>query len=421
MRVAHIGPPLAAQGGPAGYLLALFRAYEESHDKRHHLLFPPLAPATVVGSSAPLTAVRGRLGRAKRAILGRPAMYRPPLTELRQPRGRIHEMMSEIDTSIPVDCGASLQHADSADVLFVHEVSVARRLLESRRPNQQIWLFLHSPMPMPLFLVWSWGVPELDWREISAFPDVAKWTEDEIRICEQVDKVVLPCPEAAEGFIAIDPRFTESLSGASYVLTGTPELPDRRPRTSETRAVRWNLPDDQPVLLFLGNEQPYRGLDALIAGATHLDSGIRGVVAVAGPDRERLPRHSRLRALGRVSEVGDLLAAVDGVVNVNRFSLFDLSTIESAAAGKPLVLHAVGGNKAFRRLGAGCLMFDDIAPQTVAAALNCFFSLGEQERTNLGAASRRCWEEHLSPRRFIANHFALYDVAAVGADGGVPA
>src|SRR5260370_3439269 len=55
------------------------------------------------------------------------------------------------------------------------------------------------------------------------------------------------------------------------------------------------------------------------------------------------------------------LASVDFLINVNRFTLFDLSTIEAAQAARPLLLHAVGGNRTFERLGAGCIMLDDRA------------------------------------------------------------
>ena len=79
---------------------------------------------------------------------------------------------------------------------------------------------------------------------------------------------------------------------------------------------------------------------------------------IAGASRGTPASHPRLHQLGVVRDVTDLLDAIDVVVNVNRFSLFDLSTIEAAAAGLPMLLHATGGNLAFKRLGAGAVMIN---------------------------------------------------------------
>ena len=133
------------------------------------------------------------------------------------------------------------------------------------------------------------------------------------------------------------------------------------------------------------------------------------MIAVAGPAPESLPRHPRLRALGRVADVASLLRAVDFVVNVNRFSLFDLSTIEAVEAGRPLLLHATGGNRTFRDLGAGCVMIPDLAPETVARGLTEMLSLPPERRDELGRASRACYEEHLTPAHLWTRHLDLYD------------
>ncbi|MFQ5668097.1 MAG: hypothetical protein ACE5I7_16910 [Candidatus Binatia bacterium] len=97
---------------------------------------------------------------------------------------------------------------------------------------------------------------------------------------------------------------------------------------------------------------------------------------------------------------------------MNRFSLLDLSTIEATQAGKPLLLHAVGGNKRFHELGAGCLMLPDIEPHTVAAGLRDMFSLPAQRRRALARASRGCYETYLTPGHFWERHSRLYDEAS---------
>jgi hypothetical protein len=134
-------------------------------------------------------------------------------------------------------------------------------------------------------------------------------------------------------------------------------------------------------------------------------------IAVAGPPASRVPKHPLIRALGRIEDIAALFASVDFLVNVNRFSLFDLSTIEAAEAGKPLLLHSVGGNRAFERLGAGCVMLHDIEPTTIAAGLTHMASVEQDVLHALGRQSRACWNRQLTPRHMWERHLQLYDSA----------
>lgn len=417
MRVVHIGPPLARLGGPAGYLHELHGAAQGRDTRGHEVLFPPLGPPRpAVPPASPAAPARGPslkslqsfAGSLKRRLLGPPRQYRPPLAELRERGGRIHRMMEETGAQVVAEAAASLETArQGGDVLFAHDVFTAAHLLEHRQPGQKVWMLAHAPFPMALYLVWSWGTPEQSWEEILALHDVAAWVERELSVWERVDRLILPCREAGDELIRCDPRFAAPLARADWLLTGAAGPALSGP--PETSRARWGLPERGPVGLYLGNAQPYRGLDALLAAFPLLSHGVPGVVAVAGPAPESLPRHPRLRALGRVADVASLLRAVDFVVNVNRFSLFDLSTIEATEAGRPLLLHATGGNRTFQDLGAGCVMIPDLAPETVARGLTAMLSLPPERRDELGRASRACYEEHLTPAHLWRRHLDLYD------------
>ena len=167
----------------------------------------------------------------------------------------------------------------------------------------------------------------------------------------------------------------------------------------------------QRVGLYLGSAEPYRGFDALAKGIETLPRGIPLTVAVAGPPAAKVPTHPVFRALGRVENIRGLLASVDFLINVNRFNLFDLSTIEATEAGKPLLLHAVGGNRAFERLGAGCVMLQDLQPHTIAAGLTQMTTFETHVFRALGERSRSCWERQLTPQHMWQRHLALYDDA----------
>ena len=419
MRVVHVGPPPARLGGPAGYLHELSRAAEGRDARGHEVLFPPPPPEAPQKPAAPLSAWREAARKVKRRLLGAPRRYRPPQAELRERGGRIHRMMEETAVQVVAESAASLELGrQGGGVLFTHDVFAAEHLLEQHpleESGQEVWLLVHAPFPIALYLVWSWGVPEMPWQEILALPDVAAWVERELAVWKKVHRLILPCREAGEELVRCDSRFAAPLGRADWLLTGAAGPAPADPSASRAALrARWGLPADRPVGLFLGNSQPYRGLDALLAALPLLPSegDLPGVLAVAGPAPESLPSHPRLHSLGRVADVAGLLRAVDFVVNVNRFSLFDLSTIEAAEAGLPLLLHSTGGNRTFRDLGAGCGMIPDLSPGSIAAGLASLLGLTARERDALGRASRACYEAHLTPARLWDRHLDLYDRAA---------
>jgi len=295
-----------------------------------------------------------------------------------------------------------------ADILFLHDVLSVESLLD-HRGDAEIWLMIHSPMPMGLYYAWNWGVPEASWREIASLPDVQEAIEEEIQAWHRVDRLVFPCHEAFEELIRVDQRFANVVAPRAFVLSGSSVRTD----TSSTSRRGWKLPENETVGLFLGNGLAYRGLDVLIEALSFLPSRreLPGVIAVAGPKPDSLPSHPRLVRLGRVDDVPSLLQTADFLVNTNRFSLFDLSNIEGAAAGKAFLLHAVGGNKTLHELGAGCQMFEDLSPRSVADALTTMFNKTRDELVSLGRSSRECYERHLTAVRMWHRHLALYDQA----------
>ena len=412
MKVAHIGPPLARQGGPAGYLLQLQQAAREAGAT--DILFP--APAVAAPSrpapappSAFVTARRA-LGRVKRTVFGAPQFDRPSVADLEREGGPIDRVMADARRALVEETAASVAQArqSDADVWFCHDSATAAHLLE-QPDRRQVWLFQHAPFPLAFYQTWCWGVPEWDWRHVAQLRDVSRWTSWETSVWKRVDRFVLPCPEALEELVRIDEDAASLSTTADYVLTGARvRATDAPTRARDELRAQWGF-GPEPVGLYLGANQPYRGFDTLVAGLDQLTGrDAAGIIAVAGPEPDSLPSHPRLRPLGRVSDVAGLLDAVDFVVNVNRFSLFDLSTIEAVEAGKPLLMHAVGGNKTFKALGAGCVMIDDLAPGTVARGLRAMFTLPAGDREALGRASRACYEHHLTLAHFWRGHSDLY-------------
>jgi glycosyltransferase involved in cell wall biosynthesis len=411
MRVAHIGPPLGRTGGASGYLLQLRGALGGLDTDPHQLMFPDEATAAV---AAPAQSPARRLaGRLKRMLFGKPTFYRPDARGLQETHGPLD---SHIGTAVAEMRTLAeplvARFGDAADVMIAHDLGSAEAALARRRKRQSIWAMVHTPMPIALYLAWNWGVPEQDWQTVLAYPDVKRWVDHELKVLRRVDRLMLPCRDAADELIRCDARFGPLLRKADLVLTGGAAPPSSTPHvTRGALRARWRLPIDQRVGLFIGSAQAYRGLDALLAGLALLrdELVIPGTLAIAGPDPTAVPARDRTRVLGRVDDVTTLLRAVDFVVNVNRFSLFDLSLVEAAEAGRPLLLHGTGGNRTMLSLGAGVVPIANLSPSAVAEGLERVFGMPQAELDALGARSRRCYEEHLQPAQFGARHLALYD------------
>jgi len=412
MKVIQIGPPLARLGGPAGYLDQLASAKAEPSE--HEVLFPPKAIPQPKPKPTLTEKLRKQAGQIKRSVLGAPTFYRPTEAELQTKNGLLDRMFQGVVEQNLESSAETIRLAlasPDAPVLFTHDPFVAEHLLEHRLAGQQIWLIIHAPFPVALYIAWCWGVPERDWRDVLAFPDVQRWTERELNVWRNVDRLILPCAEAGEEFLRIDPRFDECLNNVTYLMTGGAGTKSQKTGLSKSALrAEWKLPVDIPLGLYLGNDQPYRGLDTLLAALPHLPSeqALPGQIVLAGPNPEKLPQHPRVRALGRVADVSSLLQAVDFVINVNRFSLFDLSTIEALETAKPLLLHATGGNKTFRDLGAGCVMMPDLSPEAIAAGLDAMFSMSQCELARMTERSRRCYADHLTPAHLWQRHQELY-------------
>ena len=194
MRIAHIGPPLARRGGPSGYLLQLADASRAKLPRDHVLTFPRRAAPSAAIAPSLTSRARAGLGRLKRAIAGTPVFLRPDAEEVRREGGAIDALVAASMRSVVVENAERLADAvaSGADVLFSHEPAVAERLIEVRRPGQQVWLMMHAPMPIGLDMAWSWGLPEWDWQVLATLPDTRRWIQWELDVCAGVDRLITP-------------------------------------------------------------------------------------------------------------------------------------------------------------------------------------------------------------------------------------
>jgi hypothetical protein len=229
-----------------------------------------------------------------------PKFYRPSVSELSAPAGLVDRMLRDIEADTCAESQASLASSSRADVVFTHDPFSAEAALRRRAGGQQVWMMCHGVTPIVLYAVWSWGIPEADWRSFLDYPDVRTWIDWELDVWSRVDRLVFPCREATESFRIIDSRFDALADRSQFVLSGA-AAPVRSGAklTSSGADLSGPRSEGRRVGLYLGSAEPYRGFDALLAAAEILSPSANLVIAVAGPPSSKVPEHPLIRARSR--------------------------------------------------------------------------------------------------------------------------
>ncbi len=153
----------------------------------------------------------------------------------------------------------------------------------------------------------------------------------------------------------------------------------------------------RPIVAAVGSLVRRKGFDVLLDALVELRSRISEpllLIAGEGPERERLrSRAKRLgvaeacRWLGRLDDVGPVLAAADVVAAPSRAEGLGVAAIEAMAAARPVVASAVGGLAELIRSGREGLLVAPDDPVALAAALADVLADRARAR-RLGAAAR---------------------------------
>src|SRR5215510_9781802 len=164
--VAHIGPSPSSSGGPAGYLRQLCAAFEGVSPEEIGIFFPRCSSESATPRTRTTSSALAFVQRWKRSAIGTPRFNRPDIASVRQRGGALETLFQTTLAEMHAEIEASLASAIAchADVLFAHSLAAGEAALAART-GEQVWLMLHAPMPLGLYLAWSWSVPEIDWEE----------------------------------------------------------------------------------------------------------------------------------------------------------------------------------------------------------------------------------------------------------------
>lgn len=195
------------------------------------------------------------------------------------------------------------------------------------------------------------------------------------------------------------------------------EQPDPEPLRREFAVQPGEL-----VLTAVANLHPYKGHDDLLRAVAMLRPKYPHLRAIL-PGRDQgmrarlealikeLKLESAAQLIGERKDVPRLLALADVVIHPSHEEGFSNSILEAMAAGRPLVVTAVGGNPEAVLEGENGFVVPPRSPEALAEAIEKLVSDAEL-RERMGKASRRRIETEFSMDRMIERFTAWYEELA---------
>jgi len=225
-------------------------------------------------------------------------------------------------------------------------------------------------------------------------------TRGERIVAAQADQIV--CATSGERDLLIE-TYGAAPGRVTIVPCGVDTMRFRPMNKARVRC-RLNLPDDQPIILFVGRIEPLKGIDVLIRAAALLDGPFR--LLVVGGDHKDTARKRELMSLA--SELGlrqrvtfidaiphrDLplyYNAADICVVPSYYESFGLVAVEAMACGTPVIASRVGGLKETVLDGRSGYLVPWRCPEPFAERLELLLS-NETLRRSMGREARAAAE-----------------------------
>lgn len=395
--VRHVHTRIDGRGGPNGYLWNL-RAAVEQHGTPEDLAFEfleiPPPPA------APRPPAHPTLARIRASIRYRAARLVRSPTEI-----RFEDDYAHFRTDYAWIDSSAAERFFACDLLCVHDVCLAERLLRlrPRESSRKLLLMTHSPAPNVEEYA-EYAYPEID---LSSFPPAVRWNRRDARTMSRVRAVLWPSPGAAQGYPEWRSLEAAGEGRSLYVPTGVP-LPSPSSPASAVRA-RWGVDGGSRVILFMGRPHAHKGYFRVLDWADDCrrrgDSRLVFVHAGQAPASWTARDTSAVRHVGYETDHAAAYLAADLVVFPNERAYLDIGLLECLALGGRLALSPVGGHADVAQLCPEIPLIPDGPPEAVVAFL-CWTSASFDQRPEVTGVYRALWEREFSLRPFVDAHAA---------------
>ncbi|WP_374466506.1 glycosyltransferase [Ferrovibrio sp.] len=205
-------------------------------------------------------------------------------------------------------------------------------------------------------------------------------------------------------------------------MSGFIDLPAR-----DVARSKRGIDPDVVVFVIVANLLRYKGHDDLLEAFAIAEPNLpdKWVLFCAGRDggiggrltvqAQRLGLEDRIRFLGPVADIPQLLAAADIALLPSHEEGFSNAVIEYMAAGLPVIATDVGGNAEALNYGQAGIVVPARDPVALAAAISGL-AVAPELRRSLGSAAKRRVAEHFSLEICLKGYGALYNQFSVGDD-----
>ena len=230
--------------------------------------------------------------------------------------------------------------------------------------------------------------------------------EGERIVAGEADRII--CASDGEKEMLVE-MYGASPSRVNIVPCGVDTLRFRPMKKARVRC-KLGMPEDEPVVLFVGRIEPLKGIDVLIRAAAQIESPFR--LVIVGGDGKDAGRIRDLKEIASEVGVGNRVTFLDAVphrdlplyynaadicVVPSYYESFGLVAVEAMACGTPVIASRVGGLKETVLDGRTGYLVPWRCPEPFAERLELLLS-NEPLRRSMGrearlAAERFRWSE----------------------------
>jgi len=233
----------------------------------------------------------------------------------------------------------------------------------------------------------------------------------EMRILEEVDRVLATCPAEVEDLTSL---YSADPDRLTLVPCGVDAGTFRPVDKDETR--RELGLSDRPTVMYVGRLVPRKGVDTLVEAFALLPGRLDARLVIVGGEPGGSPEADRLSTLARELGVAKRVAfagsrpqgelyryygAADAAVTVPHYEPFGMTPLEAMACATPVVGACVGGIKTSVADGETGYLVPPRDPEALAGRLSLLLS-DPALRRRMGHAARRRIEDHYTWERVAA-------------------